>query len=163
MRTNLWVIAALIIAHGFFIGVRVYGTTRGVDRLPEKTVHYSIDDLRKVAASSREYLVPFLFPLDLIVMLLLSGSLAWAAFHWGPYGFNARAAWAFALLPLAYLVSDLAEDGFLALLLSHRVAMTDATLQIMQGLTRLKFATIILAELQFLAAAGSAFYRAHWG
>lgn len=159
MPMSAWIVLSLVAAHVFFVGVGCYAKQSGVVRFPERGLSYSLDDLRKLAGDSRLYVVPLLFPLDLIVMILLAGSLGWAASEWGPYGFYRGEAWHYAALPLAYLVADLAEDILLAALLSFVAPVTAATVRLLKTLTAIKLGAVYGSYLLVAAAAVASVIR----
>jgi hypothetical protein len=159
MRVHIAVIAALIGAALFFNWVGTYAKTHGVNRDPEKTFLYTLSD--KITDSSGQYVVPVLFPYDLIVLLLLAGSLAAAGAIWGPLGLGGPPLY-YVVLPLAYLVFDLAEDSLLALILTDKVAIVAVTRVLLQVLTAGKLATVVLSMVQAGLAAVVALYRC-WG
>lgn len=103
---------------GLFVWVGDYAEAyfQGQDftsRFPEKTLFYTADDLRKLMKSDvrSNYASPILFPLDLIVMLALSISLATASRYLirEPYPVLARYA---LVLPATYLLTDLPRTAF---------------------------------------------------
>jgi len=161
MRTAVWLIASYIIAHAIFFGVGKYAKSIGVDRMPERSLSYSVDDLSAVASEARGYIIPVLFPLDLIVMITLSLVLAMVAAYSGPYGFDVDRHWILLILPAAYLLFDLLEDGLLVLLLSDQLSITARTTAALKGLTGLKLGAILLSELQAIGAMLMGAYR-HW-
>ncbi|WGS20541.1 MULTISPECIES: hypothetical protein [unclassified Bradyrhizobium] len=57
-----------------------------------------------------KYICPILFPLDLIVMLALAGSMGAASAHWIKQ-LDPSVEWLGLLLPAVYLLSDLIEDA----------------------------------------------------
>jgi uncharacterized protein YjbI with pentapeptide repeats len=124
-------------------------------RFPERSVTYSSEFLkafvRDYPSVAQYYRVPILFPLDLIVMLLLSAAMAAASWHWfAASGFR----WPMisAILPLLYFVADLAEDLRLRRLLNNPDAVTRNAVASFKILTVLKMATIIAVVIQTLAA-----------
>jgi hypothetical protein len=148
MRTVVLIVVAYIAAHAFFYGVGWYAESQGVSRFVERGIFYSettFADLVTDPARSR-YLVPVLFPLDLMVMLLLAGALAWAGYVLGPVAFPNWPAFAFLILPLAYLAFDIAEDSFLALLLSHSVPIAPYSIPALKTLTAVKLTLVWLSE-----------------
>lgn len=153
---TLWVVAAYLVAHAIFIGGGKLAEAKGVDRSPERSIFYSIAALQAIARSGRPYIVPVLFPVDLIVMLALSGALYGAALYWGAEGLHL---WP----PLIYLIFDLAEDVLLALMLAGRVPISDRTVPGLKALTAIKLLAIIGAEAVALVAFVVAAYRCFFG
>lgn len=147
MLANITVVVGLLVASVVFRRVGNYAESRGVERMPERKLSYGVKDLSEIACASREYVVPILFPLDLIVMILIAASLGWAAVQWGPHAIflHGRTTVEFLIFPLAYLATDLAEDSFLALLLTHRPCIATPTVLMLKTLTALKFAALSLA------------------
>jgi hypothetical protein len=86
MARNIWISTGLVMsvmaAFGLFWLVGNYAEARFTEssfksRFPEKTFRYDADKLRRLASSDvrKIYVVPLLFPLDLLVMLALAGSM----------------------------------------------------------------------------------------
>ena len=149
---SIWVFIAYVIAHVIFKAVGILAACKKVDRSVERSLRYSTEDLRTAAANGRAYIFPFLFPLDLIVMLALAGSLALAAQYWG------SPIW---VVPACvYLAFDLAEDGLLVLMLSGHVPISDRTVPVLKVLTGIKLLTVWIAE--FIALAAFAVALGHW-
>jgi hypothetical protein len=149
---TLWIVAAYLLAHAIFFGVGRLADAKGIDRTPERGISYSVATLQALAHRERRYVVPFLFPIDLIVMLALSGSLYAAARYWGSEGLHLWPA-------LVYLLFDLAEDSVLALMLAGRVPISARTVPALKLFTTVKFAAIGLAEVVAVAALAVAAYR----
>ena len=147
---SIGLVLAVIAAFGLFWLVGSYAETRFAgssfkSRFPEKTFRYDADKLRSLAASSmrRTYIFPLLFPLDLIVMLALAGSMGVAIQYWLAH---ASPAWTWlALIPLIYLISDLAEDCLLAWMLQPVNAWPDAMIGVLKTLTAIKLVSILLS------------------
>jgi len=145
---SIGLLLAVIAAFGLFWLVGNYAEARFAEssfksRFPEKTFRYDADKLRSLASSSmrKTYIVPVLFPLDLIVMLALAGSMGVAIWYW--LG-QASPAWTWlALIPLIYLISDLAEDCLLAWMLQPPNAWPDAMIGVLKALTAIKLASIL--------------------
>lgn len=155
MLKQLAIIAALLVAGAAFQGVKTYAAKHYVDRSVEKHLFYKVD---KLSDSSGKYVVPVLFPFDLIVMLLLAASLGWASATWGPQGLGGSPSY-YLILPLAYLAFDFAEDSLLVLLLMGTVGLDSITRPLLQGLTAGKLATFVLSAVQVAIAGGAALYR----
>lgn len=149
---SMGLVVAVIAAFGLFWLVGNYAEARFAgssfkSRFPEKTFRYDADKLRTLASSSmREiYIVPLLFPLDLMVMLALAGSMGVATWYW--FG-QASPAWTWlALIPLIYLISDLAEDCLLAWMLQPPNAWPDAMIGVLKTLTAIKLVSILASMI----------------
>ena len=152
MVRSSWISVGLVMsimaAFGLFWLVGSYAETRFKEssfksRFPERTFRYDADKLRTLGSSEmrRTYVFPLLFPLDLIVMLALAGSMAAAIWYW--LG-QASPAWSIlALVPLIYFVSDLAEDGLLAWMLQPTSTWPDAMIGVLKALTAIKLASVM--------------------
>lgn len=155
MDRGTWISIALAVsvaaAFGLFslVGNYADGIFRNScleSRFPEKTLGYDAEKFRKLTVSEvrQAYVVPLLFPLDLIVMLALAGTMGAAIWYW--FG-QISPAWAMlALVPLIYFVSDLAEDGLLAWMLQPGAAWS-ATIGILKTLTVIKFVSVIASMI----------------
>jgi hypothetical protein len=175
MARNIWISTGLVMsvmaAFGLFWLVGNYAEARFTEssfksRFPEKTFRYDADKLRRLASSDvrKIYVVPLLFPLDLLVMLALAGSMGAAIWYW--LG-QTSPAWAMlALIPLIYLVSDLAEDCLLAWMLQPDSAWPDAMIGVLKTLTAVKLASVIASTVVTAGAFLLWLYRArsgNWG
>lgn len=119
-----------------------FGKSAFGSRFPETTLCYGVDRVRDLAASDvrKVYIVPLLFPLDLFVMMVLAGSMGAAIWYWLHL---ASPAWTMlALIPLIYLVFDLAEDCLLAWMLQHGAAWADWVVLALKTLTAIKFLSV---------------------
>lgn len=93
------------------------------------------------------YVVPVLFPLDLLFMILLGALLCVASTalvgELPMLGTIPNAIWW--ILPLLYLLSDLAEDTLMAGIFRSVVPLTDAWFQVLHVLTRTKIVSLTAA------------------
>jgi hypothetical protein len=126
-----------------------FDSERTRSRFPERSP-YDWTELRDLAVTKPHlaafYVWPVLFPLDLIVMLLLAGSMGLASAAWlRAAGGNPNFAY---VLPAFYLVADLVEDSVLAGLLRNPAGITEHAVNRLKGITRLKMAGIILTIIQ---------------
>lgn len=121
----------------------VDGKSSFESRFPEKTLCYSVEKFRDLAAADvrKAYVVPLLFPLDLFVMMVLAGSMGAAIWYW--LNLTSPAWTMLALIPLIYLVFDLAEDCLLAWMLQHGTAWADWVVWALKALTAVKFFSVI--------------------
>lgn len=160
MDRNAWISTGITVsvlaAFGLFWLVGIY--SEGVFkeshievRFPEKKLSYDSEKFRELTASDvrKAYVVPLLFPLDLIVMLALAGSMGAAIWYWfGQLGPQ----WALlALVPMIYFVSDLAEDCLLAWMLQPGNAWS-ATIGMLKTLTAIKLGSAIASMVLTVAA-----------
>jgi len=93
------------------------------------------------------YVVPVLFPLDLLFLLLLGCLLGVASTTLAnelPM-LNATPSTIWWVLPLIYLISDLAEDTLMAGIFKSVVPLTDAWFQVLHILTKTKIASLTAA------------------
>lgn len=172
MDRGVWIsigLAVLVVAaFGIFWLVGNYAEscferTGFKSRFPEKTLSYTVGEFREMARSNvrKAYVVPLLFPLDLIVMLALAGSMGAAIWYW--LG-QASPAWAeLALIPAIYFVSDLAEDCLLAWMLQPGSAWPDQMIWALKTLTTIKLFSVIASTLITLGAFLLWLYRARSG
>jgi hypothetical protein len=128
-----------------------FDSERTRSRFPERSA-YDWTELRDLAVTKPHlaafYVWPVLFPLDLIVMLLLAGSMGLASAAWlGAAGGNPNLCY---VLPAFYLVADLVEDAVLAGLLRNPANITEYTVNRLRGITRLKMIGIVLTIVQTL-------------
>jgi uncharacterized protein YjbI with pentapeptide repeats len=124
-------------------------------RFPERSVTYSSEFLKAFVRDhpsiAQTYRFPILFPLDLIVMVLLSSTMAAASWHWfaaSGYRWPMLAV----ILPLLYFMADLAEDLQLRRLLNSPDAVTKDTVAALKRLTTVKLVAIVAVIVQTLAA-----------
>ena len=144
---------AIFFAVGFFAQPRFAGQQVS-SRFPERK-KYEFTELRAFATSkpdlARFYVWPVLFPLDLVVMLALAGSMGLASIIWlGAAG--TPLAWAASLVPASYFLTDLIEDCLLAAMLVDPARITEASVRRLKIFTQLKFWTIGLAVAQTIGA-----------
>jgi len=160
----LFVATALIY---FFIGkvasIKTYGidvADRFVERLtyiPSETKSLlTRDSLAKWLADPRNanaaagYVFPVLFPLDLLFLILLGALLGVAstalASELAMLAAIPGIIWW--ILPLLYLVSDLAEDTLMAGIFKSLVPLSDAWFRVLRILTRTKIASLTAAFSQ---------------
>jgi hypothetical protein len=152
MLRSSWIsvglVASIMAAFGLFWLVGSYAETRFKEtsfksRFPERTFRYDADKLRTLRSAEvrKTYVFPILFPLDLIVMLVLAGSMAAAIWYW--LGQVSPSWTILALIPLIYLVSDFAEDGLLAWMLQPASVWPDAMVKVLKTLTAIKLTGVI--------------------
>lgn len=164
---SIMLVAAVLTAFGLFRLVGNYAESRfdgsGFEpRFPEKTLSYDADKFRRLTISDvrHAYVVPLLFPLDLIVMLALAGTMGAAIGYW--LG-QASPAWAvLAWVPLVYLLSDLAEDCLLAWMLQPDSAWP-AMIGVLKTLTAVKFVSVIASTVLTVGALLLWLYRVRLG
>lgn len=147
MDRGTWIsfglVVSVVAAFGIFWLVGNYAKVRFEGRFPEKTLSYDVDKFRRLAASDvrKAYVVPLLFPLDLIVMLALAGSMGAAIWFWLIQVSPACAM--LALVPVVYLLSDLAEDCLLAWMLQPDNAWPAAMIGVLKTLTAIKLVSVV--------------------
>lgn len=126
-------------------------------RFPERSLDYTTGQLRTFArkhrARAKFYRRPVLFPLDLIVMILLSASLGAATCLWLALG-GLVPFWLGAILPALYLLFDLSEGCHLARLLVDSTRIDKSTVNVLKWITRLKLFFIKASICQVVAALG---------
>jgi hypothetical protein len=159
MRMSAIFVALVIAAWIIFLLVGSYaGRHLSVgdyeSRFPERSTSYDAAELGTFASSQKYaaefYVTPILVPLDLIVMILLAGSMA-AASHYWLQQFNFPIPWIALLLPAIYLVTDFVEDNLLAGYLLKPDTITSARVELLQWLTWLKIRAVIGAAVQTVA------------
>jgi hypothetical protein len=128
---------------------RRFDSERTRSRFPERSP-YQWTELRDLAIAkpylAAFYVCPVLFPLDLIVMLLLAGSMGLASAAW-LRATGGNPGWSYPL-PAIYLAADLIEDVMLAALLRHPEKITESSVHRLKGITKLKMAAIVLTIVQ---------------
>jgi hypothetical protein len=101
-------------------------------------------------ADARNYIFPGLFPLDLLYLACLGGTIALLSL-----GFANPAApdrlWLLLIVPAGYMVADLTENLALARMLSSAPdAVTSATVTLTQALTIIKLGLVIAGFVQVI-------------
>jgi len=154
---SIVLVVSVVSAFGLFwlVGNHANDRFRGSGfetRFPEKTLSYDVDKFRQLAASDvrKAYVVPLLFPLDLIVMLALAGSMSVAIWYW--LGAVSPAWSILALVPLVYLLSDLAEDCLLAWMLQPDHVWPAMMIGVLKALTFIKLVSIVASTALTVAA-----------
>jgi hypothetical protein len=106
------------------------------------------------ARDAAGYVVPVLFPWDIVFLLVLGcllglGSVVFA--NSSP-ALASIPSWIWWILPVAYMVADTLEDVLIGLLFKARVSLTPASYRTLNRLTRLKLLTVnsSFAQLAFL-------------
>jgi hypothetical protein len=165
---SIGLLVSVLAAFGLFWLVGSYADARFKEssfksRFPEKTFRYDADKLRRLASSDvrKIYVVPLLFPLDLIVMLALAGSMGAAIWYW--LGQVSPGWTILALVPLIYLVSDLAENSLLAWMLQPDNAWPDAMIGALKTLTAIKLVSVVASMIVTAGAFLLWLYRARFG
>jgi hypothetical protein len=161
MRLVLILLAATGVVYGIGKAVPSWKDAGAPPRWLETGGAYTHADLRTWVTTNPEfaarYVMPTLFPIDLLFMAFLAAFLASASITTAqsvrPL---APFAWLFVLIPAAYLAIDLAEDVVLANLLTHPDSITEASVGVAQVLTRLKIWAVIAAFGQTAALVVSA-------
>ena len=143
---SILAIAAVAVATLIFLQVGRYAESIGVKRIPERSLFYHSSAI-KDHEKKKEYVSPILFPLDLVVMLLLTGAFIWASMVWWP---KDAAIWPILIFPLTYLLFDLIEDGLLILMLSGSWTPGDSFLLGFKAITAVKLAAVILSFVQVI-------------
>jgi hypothetical protein len=172
MDTAGWIsmglVASVAAAFGLFWQVGNYAEVRFKGsgfkaRFPEKTLSYDAETLRDLASADirKAYVVPLLFPFDLVVMLALAGSMGVAIWYW--LGLASPAWTILAFIPLIYLAVDLAEDGLLAWMLQPDNAWPDAMIGVLKMLTAIKFVSFGGSVIATMAALALWLFRAPSG
>lgn len=150
MRLPLLLLAATVIVYA--IG-RVVPSWEGSTR-PRRWLETSADYTKVQLADwvkaepryAARYVMPTLFPLDLLFMAFLAAFLASASMTSAQsVGALTPIAWLFVLIPVVYLAIDLAEDVVLASLLTHPESIADASVGVAHVLTRLKIWSVTAA------------------
>lgn len=155
MRMHVPIVVTLLIAHAAFLMVGAYAESLQVVRLPEKVWGFVLPD--GFADSTGRYIMPVLFPLDLIVMVLVAGATAWAAATWGPQ-ISGWPVVLFLVLPLAYLAFDLVEDGLLILVLGKCIAAGSVS-TVLPLLTKAKIVTFVGTWIVAVGTGALAYWR----
>ncbi|MGX9430182.1 hypothetical protein [Bradyrhizobium sp. LeoA1S1] len=103
------------------------------------------------AKAIRGYVVPVLFPLDILFLICLGLFLGFASTSLaGRLGFlSAVPTWIWWILPACYMVADLAEDTGLAATLNLWITLTPHSFRLLSTLTAIKLATVTMAIGQF--------------
>ena len=158
--TSIVFVSLIALAFGLFFWVGHYAESTFTaanfrPRFPEKELSYSADELKALVGSSirNDYISPILFPLDLLVMLSLSGTKGAASWYWIRQ-VRPTAARLALILPAVYLLSDLIEDSLLASLLRQGdPEKAAAAMAVLKIVTAIKFASITGTIAQTVFAA----------
>ena len=114
---------------------------------PPQTVRTLLTEHGEEAA---RYIVPGLFPIDLIFLICLGGTIALFSIGFADGGPNARI-WLVLILPVGYMIADLAENLALARMLSGGPdGVTSATVTLVQALTIVKLGLWIAGTVQVI-------------
>jgi hypothetical protein len=150
MKAVLWMtfVAAIILT--LLIGriERHYGTGQptGTNVSANATALARLMTMPKAAA---HYVVPILFPLDLLLLASVAAFMMTGSIHFAAdVGISERWLWLLLVIPAVYLAADLGENAVLAYILTAQKAMSDPAVAIAQAITRLKWATVSLGALQ---------------
>lgn len=111
------------------------------------TVRTLIDEHGEEAT---RYIFPGLFPLDLLFLICLGGTIALFSLGFAEGGATGRL-WLVLILPVGYMMADLAENVALARMLSGAPeAVTSAMVTLAQALTIVKLGLWIAGTLQVI-------------
>jgi len=164
---HLLIFISLVAAVAVFPGIERFANQNPkIDRFPETTVrlNYKVSQLRALAASdeiAQRYVRPLLFPLDLFALIFLGIAMAVASWFWAQSaGVLTQATWIVLVMPIGYMIADLAEDSLLAFLLTDRDAIGDGTVWALKGLTAVKFVCLGAAGVQTAGLGATAAYKA---
>jgi hypothetical protein len=123
-------------------------------RFPERSLSYSKEFfetfLRERQAAAAFYRAPILFPLDFLVMILLTGAMAFASWHWFSAS-GVRWPWLALILPSIYLLADFAEDVRLIVILGNQT-VSDAAIASLKRVTALKLFAVYAGITQTVMA-----------
>jgi hypothetical protein len=112
-----------------------------------KTVRALLTEHR---AEAGKYIFPGLFPLDLVYLFCLGGTIALLSLGFADTGAPVRP-WLVLILPVGYMIADLTENLALARMLSSAPeAVTSATVTLVQSLTIIKLGLVIAGTVQVL-------------
>ena len=136
-----------------FFTTRLVSTKYGTmvaSRFLEKSSGYTAETLQnwvtKNSEDARRYVIPVLFPLDLLFMSFLAATLAvFSTWLVQSIGWLNRFVWAVTLLPALYVTADLVEGLLLARLLTNPTVINHASVTITQVVTQTKILLFILA------------------
>ena len=99
---------------------------------------------------ARKYIFPGLFPLDLVYLFCLGGTIALLSFGFANPATPDRL-WLLLILPVGYMVADLTENLALARMLSSApAAITSATVTLVQSLTIIKLGLWLAGTVQVI-------------
>ena len=118
---------------------------------------YGVSDVQKIINSkenmAQRYIFPTLWPVDLITPIGLGVGAALLCIVLAPGAQPGLNTWALllALLPLAYMVSDITENTALTFMLSGPAeAVTEERIKVVHTITRIKIGLFVLAGVQTL-------------
>lgn len=123
------------------------------DYIPSKSTLLTVETLGAWLADPSKkdvragYVVPVLFPLDIIFLLILGALLGFASVSFAEQiPFLSRVpVWIWWVLPALYMIADVAEDSFIAVVLKGMVELTNDSYLLLSKLKALKLVTVGLA------------------
>jgi hypothetical protein len=158
MQTTTWLAICLLVVGGVaFASIgAVKPTAKDAPTVNFGTrPDYGVADVQKIINSkenmARRYIVPMLWPVDLITPVGLGVGAALLCMVFAPWAQPGLKSWTLllAILPLAYMISDITENIALTFMLSGSPeAVTQERIDVVHAITRIKIGLFILAGLQ---------------
>jgi len=153
MKVVLW--GTLLSTVIFWFGVMpVAERYCGLDqyKVTGKNVDYGVSDVEALAKNDRAaagYVLPILFPLDLLLLASLAAfMITWSLYFAGGAGIPAASTWLVIIVPVIYMAADLSENCLLARMLTDPTTISNRAVVIMQATTQLKLAAGLFGLLQ---------------
>ena len=167
MQTTTWLAICLLLAGGVaFVSIGAVkpkasdAPTINFGTKPD----YGRADVQKIINSkekmAQRYIFPMLWPVDLITPVGLGVGAALLCMVFAPWAQPGLNGWALllALLPLAYMVSDITENTALTFMLAGPPeAVTDERVKVVHTITWIKLGLFILAGVQTLGLLAASF------
>lgn len=149
IRRDTFLVVMIVMVWGLFFAIGPYYADQHFGkiepRFPERHVNYTLGQLRALASTrhlASFYAAPLLFPVDLIVMIALSGSMGLASFYW-LRDIGTMRPWMALVLPATYLLSDFVEDSVLVWLLGDSTRISAGIVTALKVVTMIKLASIV--------------------
>jgi hypothetical protein len=126
----------------------------GVDdyKVTGRNVDYTAADVAALAQDQRTaagYVVPILFPLDLLLLASLAAfMMTWSVHFAGAAGIPAPWIWLAIVVPVIYMAADLSENTLLARMLTDPTTISERAVAVAQATTQLKLAAGFFGLLQ---------------
>jgi hypothetical protein len=152
MKAALWMtlLSTLILFAAIYGAQKYYGVEDY--KVTGRNVDYTAADVTALAQNQRTaagYVVPILFPLDLLLLASLAAfMMTWSVHFAGAAGIPAPWVWLVIVVPVIYMAADLSENTLLARMLTDPATITERAVAVAQATTQLKLAASFFGLLQ---------------
>jgi hypothetical protein len=152
MKAALWMtLLSTVVLFAAIYGAQKY---YGVEdyKVTGRNVDYTAADVTALAKNQRTaagYVVPILFPLDLLLLASLAAFMTtWSVHFAGAAGIPAPWVWLVIVVPVIYMAADLSENTLLARMLTDPATISERAVAVAQATTQLKLAASFFGLLQ---------------